>query len=508
MRFSDLFRPLILQSHRSALMVEFYEILSRAVRHDPSLVQTLQALEKDTLRWRWYDHYLVLAPFAIAAFWLWFVLVGESIYGLPVGILGVVLGVAAALSVMLILGSGRVWRDDYVGLLARRLRRAIEKGQTLSGAMQEHSGWFEPNEIVMVRVGERSGKLPQVFRNLSRFSSTMVELHSHANFLVYPLILFLWVATVASFILTIIMPKFVDIFDQLKIPLPGWTLALLSLHGHLIQGPLAGVFGALLACVAVPFILPFSGNRIGAFLIFAWCVLCAAGIALAAAAGGFQVVVSPDSFGVIVAVIFWTVMAAGGVVLTAVLAIGMYQAIAKVMRSGVGVFGSLFRSIPLLDRFARPLAMARFLSALGVLLEARAPLPESLTLAAQTSGLGALWRAVYRARLRLEQGQSLAAALEPEPFIPLRLRRLLDLAEKNGTLPEQCQRLAEWCHDDAEHWAHRLCAVLEPMTSIVMGALVLSILLGLYLPLFRLPVEMMKKQDDYPRIQAQVWKGP
>jgi type II secretory pathway component PulF len=263
----------------------------------------------------------------------------------------------------------------------------------------------------------------------------------------------------------------------------------------------------LLACVAVPAILPFSGSRIGAFLIFAWCVLCAAGVALASSLGSFQAV-SPDSFGVIVAVVFWTAMAAGVALGTLALAIGMYQAIAKVMRSGVGVFGSLFRSIPLLDRFARPLAMARFLSALGVLLEARAPLPESLTLAAQTSGLGALWRAAYRARLRLEQGQSLAAALEPEPFIPLRLRRLLDLAEKNGTLPEQCQRLAEWCHEDAEHWAHRLCAVLEPMTSIVMGALVLCILLGVYLPLFRLPVEMMKKQDDYPRIQAQVWKGP
>jgi type II secretory pathway component PulF len=212
--------------------------------------------------------------------------------------------------------------------------------------------------------------------------------------------------------------------------------------------------------------------------------------------------------GTVLAVILWTVMLAAVVLVTLVLAIGMYQAVAHFMRSGVGAFGFLFRSIPLLDRLARPLAMARFLSALGVLLEAHAPLPESLTLAARTSGLGALWRAAHRARLRLEQGQSLAAALEPESFIPLRLRRLLDLAEKNGTLPQQCQNLAEWCHEDAEHWAHRLCAVLEPLTSIVTGTLVLFILLGLYMPIFRLPVEMMKKQDDYPQAQAQVWKGP
>ena len=506
MRFSDLLRPLVTQSHRSALMVEFYEILSRAVRHDPSLVQTLEALEKDTVKWRWYDTYLIIAPFAIAAFLIWWNLAGDDTRFLA-WFLGLVLGIMAAFSALLIVATGRIWRDDYVGLLARRLRRSIEKGQTLSGAMQENSGWFEPHEIVMVQVGERSGKLPQVFRNLSRFSSTTLELHSHANFLIYPLILFLWGATVLSFILIFIMPKFVEIFDQLKIPLPEWTVTLLNLYGHLIRGPLAGIFGALLAGVLVPAILPFSGSRAGAILIFLNCVLCGFGVTFAAVAGGFQML-NLGPLGIVLAVILWTVMLVGVVLVTLVLAIGMYQAVAHFMRSGVGAFGFLFRSIPLLNRFTRPLAMARFLSALGVLLEARAPLPESLTLAARTSGLGALWRAAHHARLRLEQGQSLAAALEPESFIPLRLRRLLDLAEKNGTLPQQCQNLAEWCHEDAEHWTHRLCAVLEPMTSIVMGALVLCILLGVYLPLFRLPVEMMKKQDDYPRIQAQVWKGP
>jgi type II secretory pathway component PulF len=507
MRFWPSFRPLILQTHRSVLMVEFYEMLSRAAKHDPTLVQTLAALEQDTLRWRWYDRCLLLAPFLIAGYWLWFECVGDAIYGLPSVLLGAALGVGATFSVLLILGSGRVWRDDYLGVMARDLRRAIERGQTLSGAMRERSGWFDAHEIVMVEVGERAGRLPQIFRDLSRLTRTTVALRTHANFLIYPIILCLCIFAIASFLMCYIMPKFSEIYDQMGFVLPKWTLQLSSLYNGLAHVPfmafLTGVFFFLL----FPILLPFSGGRVGSFLIGLWCLLWPLAATVAIAVAVFQAL-SMSSFGFVVTAIAMVVVSGVALLIGVLLAMGLYLMLGRLMRSGFGLVAFVFRYLPFFNRFVRPPAMARFLTALGALLGARAPLPDSLTLAARASGLPALVRAARRARLRVEQGQSLAAALESEGFIPLRLRRMLDLAERNGTLPEQCGDLAEWCREDVEHWAHRVCAVLEPLTSIVTGSIVLFILLAIYIPIFRLPATVMQKADERPAIETQAPKGP
>jgi general secretion pathway protein F len=113
--------------------------------------------------------------------------------------------------------------------------RSIKGGKALADALALHPAYFSELYVNMVRAGEASGSLGQIFERLSDFERSRDELRSYiVSAMIYPMLLG-GVGLVSIFImLNFVVPRFASIFDDshMKIPLP--TLIMLR-TSHIVQ---------------------------------------------------------------------------------------------------------------------------------------------------------------------------------------------------------------------------------------------------------------------------------
>jgi len=112
---------------------------------------------------------------------------------------------------------------------------SLDSGLTLSQAMAE-TNVFSKFYVEMVRSGEVSGRLEQVFSYLADYAENEAELDSKArSAAIYPLFILLVFVVVGSVITISIAPQMVDIFQEFDRQPPALTLALINIGKFLIN---------------------------------------------------------------------------------------------------------------------------------------------------------------------------------------------------------------------------------------------------------------------------------
>ena len=121
--------------------------------------------------------------------------------------------------------------------------RSIKSGKSLADALAIHPTYFSDLFINMVRAGEASGSLGQIFERLSEFERSRDELRSYIiSSMIYPSLLALVGFGSIVVMLDFVVPRFASVFDdsRMKIPVPtqmmleaskivqdwGWVVAL------------------------------------------------------------------------------------------------------------------------------------------------------------------------------------------------------------------------------------------------------------------------------------------
>jgi general secretion pathway protein F len=101
--------------------------------------------------------------------------------------------------------------------------RSIKGGRSLADSLALHPRYFSDLFVNMVRAGEASGSLGQIFERLSEFERSRDELRNYIiSSMVYPALLCLVGAGSIFVLLDFVVPRFASVFDdsRMKIPLP------------------------------------------------------------------------------------------------------------------------------------------------------------------------------------------------------------------------------------------------------------------------------------------------
>ncbi len=119
-------------------------------------------------------------------------------------------------------------KEEVRGLV-KEIKDAIHGGKTLSEALSQHKDVFDSLYINMVKVGELGGVLPQVLRRLGDFLERSRQIRKFIiSSSIYPTIL-AFVGLVSVFILvTFVVPKFGQIFQDINQPMPAMTSFILG----------------------------------------------------------------------------------------------------------------------------------------------------------------------------------------------------------------------------------------------------------------------------------------
>jgi len=103
------------------------------------------------------------------------------------------------------------------------LLRSIKGGKSLADALALHPLYFSDLFLNMVRAGEASGNLGQIFERLSEFERSRDELRSYIiSSMVYPALLAAVGAGSIFVLLDFVVPRFASVFSdgRMKIPVP------------------------------------------------------------------------------------------------------------------------------------------------------------------------------------------------------------------------------------------------------------------------------------------------
>ena len=132
-----------------------------------------------------------------------------------------------------------------------QLAEAVEAGSTFSEALAQHPKIFNRLFVNMVRAGEAGGVLDVTLSRLADFSEKAQKIKNKViSAMVYPAVVIFVAMAILIFLMTVIVPKFQEIFRDLLEgkELPGLTLFVLQIS-NLVKNRFLFVIGGIVALI-------------------------------------------------------------------------------------------------------------------------------------------------------------------------------------------------------------------------------------------------------------------
>lgn len=142
--------------------------------------------------------------------------------------------------------------------------------------------------------------------------------------------------------------------------------------------------------------------------------------------------------------------------------------------------------MPHVGRVVRMVLVDRFCRTLAMMLRSGVPVVSGLEAAAGAVGHPAVTAAAASITDAIHRGRRLSEPMRANPLFPPVVTRMVAIGERSGTLDEMLARAAEILDRDIEYALQRTTAVVEPLLTVVVGAVIGGLLIALYLPIFGL----------------------
>jgi type IV pilus assembly protein PilC len=140
---------------------------------------------------------------------------------------------------------------------------------------------------------------------------------------------------------------------------------------------------------------------------------------------------------------------------------------------------------PIFGPLAHKAALSRFSATLSSMLKAGVPALEALDIVASSSGNALIEKAVLHVKAKVREGRTFAEPMkEMEDVFPVLIVQMVEVGEQTGALDEMLERVAEFYNGEVDQTVDNLASILEPFLVIIMGVVVGTIIICLYLPMF------------------------
>jgi type IV pilus assembly protein PilC len=167
--------------------------------------------------------------------------------------------------------------------------------------------------------------------------------------------------------------------------------------------------------------------------------------------------------------------------------IGLGIAYKRFYKTPVGrqTIDRLSLKMPLFGDLIQKSSVARFSRTFGALTRSGVPILTSLEIVRDTSGNQVVANAIDAARAEIQQGGMISVALQKEKVFPPMAIQMISIGEETGELDGMLMKVADFYEDEVEQAVKALTSILEPVMIVVLGGMVGTIILAMYLPLFK-----------------------
>lgn len=142
--------------------------------------------------------------------------------------------------------------------------------------------------------------------------------------------------------------------------------------------------------------------------------------------------------------------------------------------------------VPVIGPILNKAAIARYARTLSTMFSAGVPLVEALESVAGATGNIVYETAVLRMRDEVSTGQRLQRAMEATGLFPNMVNQMIAVGEESGALDEMSGKVATFYEAEVDNAVDAMSSLLEPLIMVILGVLVGSLVIAMYLPIFKL----------------------
>jgi type IV pilus assembly protein PilC len=139
--------------------------------------------------------------------------------------------------------------------------------------------------------------------------------------------------------------------------------------------------------------------------------------------------------------------------------------------------------IPVLGKLVKKSTIARFTRTLGTLISAGVPILEAIKITAETSGNYVYEKALMKVHDSIREGESFAGPLRESKTCDAIVVNMIDVGEETGEMDAMLLKVADNYDEEVDVAVASLVSLLEPLMVVVLGGMVGTIVVAMFLPL-------------------------
>lgn len=289
----------------------------------------------------------------------------------------------------------------------------LDKGNTLSAAMNKHPKIFNDLYTSIVHVGENTGRLDTAFAQMAAYleleRNTIKNVKQATR---YPMFVLCTIAVAMVVINIFVIPAFKSVFESLGGDIPWQTEVLIGVSDFMVNW-----WHVMLACL------------MGGFVLFKrW----------------------------------------------------------KKTEAGELSWDETKLRFPLIGSIFYRVVLGRFTRTFSMVMKAGVPIEQGLMVVSRAVGNKYVGQKVAGMRQGIERGESFAqSAARTGMFSPL-VMQMLAVGEETGQVDQMLAEAADFYEEEVDYDLKNLATAIEPIMIMIIGAMVLVLALGVFLPLWEL----------------------
>jgi type IV pilus assembly protein PilC len=136
--------------------------------------------------------------------------------------------------------------------------------------------------------------------------------------------------------------------------------------------------------------------------------------------------------------------------------------------------------------------MNKFAKTFGILLGSGVPVLEALSHTQKVVGNRVFVNAIETAKMLIKDGFAISVALKKTDVFPATMIQLIATGEETGEMDKLLDKAAYFYSKQMDATVDRLTSLIEPIMIVLIGAVVTSIIVTIYLPIFKLGMAINK----------------
>ena len=190
----------------------------------------------------------------------------------------------------------------------------------------------------------------------------------------------------------------------------------------------------------------------------------------------------------------WLIGRRGLNALMVVLAPFVFIAVLRLIRQfriGRLVLDVIKLKMPILGKLTYKVSVARWTRTLGTLISAGVPILEALNITRETAGNEVYARALGKVHHAIRQGDTFANPLRQSKTVDAMVVNMIDVGEETGDMDNMLEKIAVNFDEEADVLVSSLMSLLEPVMVVLLGLIVGTIVIAMFLPMVRMVTVLM-----------------